>query len=53
MAWRSAGDMPSQLPISPRVRPQPMQNPVSGSTTQIFTHGVSMAGSGIAFMVPD
>jgi hypothetical protein len=36
--------MPSQPPISIRVRPQPMQKPVSGSTTQILTQGVSMAG---------
>jgi hypothetical protein len=35
--------MPSQPPISVRVRPQPMQKPVSGSTTQILMQGVSMA----------
>jgi hypothetical protein len=28
-----------------------MQKPVSGSTTQIFTQGVSMAGWCIAFML--
>jgi hypothetical protein len=28
-----------------------MQNPVSGSTTQTFTQGVSMAGWFIAFMM--
>jgi len=44
--------MPSHPPISPRVRPQPMQKPVSGSTTQILMQGVSMAGWFIAFMVP-
>jgi hypothetical protein len=27
-----------------RVRPQPMQKPVSGSMTQILMQGVSMAG---------
>jgi hypothetical protein len=47
---RSSGENPSQPPISARVRPQPMQNPVSGSTTQIFTQGVSMAGWFMAFM---
>jgi hypothetical protein len=41
--WRSTGDMPSQAPISSRVRPHPMQNPVSGSRTQIFTQGVSIS----------
>ena len=41
---RCSGDSPSQPPISVRVRPQPMQKPVSGSTTQILMQGVSMAG---------
>jgi hypothetical protein len=48
---RWSGDMPSQPPISIRVRPHPMQKPVSGSTTQILTQGVSMAGWWGAFMV--
>jgi hypothetical protein len=39
---RSSGDSPIQSEISPRVRPQPMQNPVSGSTTQILMQGVSI-----------
>jgi hypothetical protein len=42
--------MPSQPPISLRVRPQPMQNPVSGSTTHILTQGVSIGVWFIAFM---
>ncbi len=40
---RSAGVSPSQAAISPRVRPQPMQNPVSGSTTHTLMQGVSMS----------
>jgi hypothetical protein len=39
---RPSGVMVSQSAISPRVRPQPIQKPVSGSTTQIFMHGVSI-----------
>lgn len=43
MTWRlSTGDMDIQSAISDRVRPQPMQNPVSGSTTQILMQGVSI-----------
>jgi len=45
--------MPSQPPISMRVRPQPMQKPVSGSTTQILTQGVSMAAWWGAFIMPN
>lgn len=48
--WRSVAERPSQLAISLRVRPQPMQNPVSGSSTQIFTQGVSMSGADIRSM---
>jgi hypothetical protein len=43
MTWRlSAGDIDIQFAISDRVRPQPMQKPVSGSTTQILMQGVSI-----------
>jgi hypothetical protein len=44
--------MPSQPPISIRVRPHPMQKPVSGSTTQILMQGVSMAVVSGAFIMP-
>ncbi len=50
MDWRSGGLSPSQLPISMRVRPQPMQKPVSGSTTQTLMQGVSTSGKSKAFM---
>jgi hypothetical protein len=43
MTWRlSTGDRDIQSAISDRVRPQPMQKPVSGSTTQILMQGVSI-----------
>jgi hypothetical protein len=42
--------MAIQPAISERLRPQPMQMPLSGSTTHSFTHGVSMSGASGAFM---
>jgi hypothetical protein len=50
MLCRSAALIPSQLPISARVRPQPMQKPVSGSMTQTLMQGVSISGKSNAFM---
>lgn len=49
---RSSAVMPIQLAISPRVRPQPMQNWVSGSTTQILMQGVSISGNLKSSIVP-
>ena len=42
--------MPSQLPISPRVLPQPTQNPVSGSITHTLMQGVSISCDVSAFI---
>lgn len=42
--------MPSQPPISPRVLPQPTQNPVSGSITHTLMQGVSISCDISAFM---
>jgi len=50
MVLRSVGLKPNQLPISVRVRPQPMQKPLSGSTTQTLMQGVSISGRSSAFM---
>lgn len=44
ISCRATGVMPIQPAISSLVRPQPMQNWVSGSTTQTFTQGVSISG---------
>jgi hypothetical protein len=43
--------MASQPAISDRDRPQPMQKPLSGSTTHSFTQGVSISWLTGAFMI--
>jgi hypothetical protein len=40
---RSSAFISGQSEISATVRPQPMQNPLSGSITQILTQGVTGA----------
>ena len=44
MARRCSGLIPAQPAISAMVRPQPTQSPVSLSSRQILTHGVSKEG---------
>ncbi len=43
-ARRSASLIPAQPAISAIVRPQPIQRPLSWSSRQILTHGVSKEG---------
>jgi len=45
MALRWPGDRLGQAVISLGERPQPMQSPVTRSTTQTSTHGVSIGRS--------
>jgi len=44
MSARSSSLISDQAATSPGVRPQPMQSPDTGSTTQIFTQGVAICG---------
>jgi len=50
MAFRSSSLIALQAAISVVVRPQPMQRADNGSTTQIFTQGVAIAGADMGFI---
>jgi hypothetical protein len=47
-ARRCSSVISGQSEISAIVRPQPMQRPLRGSTTQILTHGVAAEGEWIS-----
>ena len=51
--WRSSGLKPSKLPISMRVRPQPMQNPVFRIDHAHLDAGRAISGKSKAFCRQD